>query len=616
MRGEIFESDVLVIGAGLAGERTAIEAGSQGLKVIILSLVPPRRSHSAAAQGGMQAALGNMFMSQGDSPDVHFQDTVKGADWGCDQDVVRLFVDLAPVAVRQMSYWGVPWSRVEAGPRKLADGRVIEEPREKEGLIAQRDFGGTKKWRACFAADGTGHALMYALDNVVLSLGLTVHDRVEAVSLIHDGERCYGAVVLDLRTGALRIYLARATVIATGGYGRIYKHSTNVPINEGSGIAIAQETGVVPLGNMEAVQFHPTAVPPGDVLVSEACRGDGGYLLDRDGHRFMPDYEPEKKELASRDVVSRRMMTHIRKGKGVESPYGPHLWLDIRHLGKKHIETNLREVAAFCRDFMGIDPVHELIPVRPAQHYGMGGIRTDIRGRAYGLKGLYAAGEASCWDLHGFNRLGGNSVAETIVMGMVVGRQVAEDLESFDGWGLGKGVHALARQAWQRVEERVKKLGGGGKERVNELRNQMAEILWEKVGIFRNEKDLKAAVEALRELYHRSKFLGLRSSTKFGPNPELAAALRLPGMIRLAATIAYGALERRESRGAHYREDYPRRDDQNWLRRTLARWPEGADLPVLSYEPVRITELPPGDRGYGEVREAKLREESLCRLGN
>lgn len=604
MRNDVIATDILVIGAGLAGERTAIEVASHGLRVIILSLVPPRRSHSTAAQGGMQGALGNMFMSQGDSPDLHFQDTVRGADWGCDQDVVRLFVNLAPIAVRQMAHWGVPWSRVEPGPRKLADSRIIEELKEKEGLIAARDFGGSKKWRACFASDGTGHALMYTLDNMALRLGLEIHDRVEAVSLVHDGELCYGTVVLDLRTGQLRTYLARATVIATGGFGRIYGHSTNAVINEGTGMAIAQDTGVVPLSNMEAVQFHPTGVVPGDILVSEACRGDGGYLRDKDEHRFMPDYEPEKKELASRDVVSRRMMRHIRNGKGVESPYGPHLWLDIRHLGKQHIEVNLREVATICRDFLGIDPVKQLIPVRPTQHYSMGGIRTDIGGRAYGLSGLYAVGETACWDMHGFNRLGGNSVAETIVMGMVVGTQIARDVESANDFPSRGATEAWAKDAQGQVEERIHKLASGGREHVHDLRNRMSEILMEKVGIFRDERDLTTAVEELQELYHRARFLGLRSS-KYGANPELPAALRLPGMVRLAITLAYGALQRTESRGSHYREDYPRRDDVNWLKRTLARWLCGAGLPELTYEPIRITEMPPGERGYGEAQTVK-----------
>ncbi|MGB6838123.1 MAG: fumarate reductase flavoprotein subunit [Dehalococcoidia bacterium] len=596
-------TDVLVIGAGLAGERTAVEAAARGCRVIMTSLVPPRRSHSSAAQGGMQAALGNVVKGYDDSPDVHFEDTVKGADWGCNQDVARCFVNLAPIAVRQMAWWGVPWSRVVAGPRELPGGEVIEEPPEKEGLIAARAFGGTKKWRACFCSDGTGHSLLYTLDNVALQLGVDVHDRAEALALIHDGERCYGAIVRDLRTGELRAYVARATVIATGGYGRIYGHSTNAVINDGTGMAIALDTGVVPLGNMEAVQFHPTGVVPGDILVTEGCRGDGGYLLDKNEHRFMLDYEPEKKELASRDVVSRRMVHHIRQGYGVDSPYGPHLWLDIRHLGQDHIEKNLRDVAEICRDFLGVDPIHELIPVRPTQHYSMGGVRTDIDGRAYGLAGLYAAGEAACWDLHGFNRLGGNSVAETIVMGSVVGGSVARDIAS-SGFRLPQGV---VRSATLQVEERLRRLASYGVEYVYDLRDRMSEILMEKVGVFRNGLQLREAVDELVELQERAARLGLRSVGR-GPNPEVAAALRLPGMIRLAITIAYGALERTESRGSHYREDFPSRDDDEWLKRTLATWPSRAHLPHLDYESVKITELPPGERGYGEAQATARKE--------
>ena len=596
-------TDVLVIGAGLAGERTAVEAAAHGLQVIMLSLVPPRRSHSVAAQGGMQAALGNTAMNVGDSPDVHFEDTVKGADWGCNQDVVRLFVTLAPVAVRQMAHWGVPWTRVVPGPRRLPSGQVVEESPEKEGLISARSFGGTKKWRACFCSDGTGHSLLYTMDNVALELGVQVHDRTEALALIHDGDRCYGAIVRDLRNGELRTYLARSTVIATGGYGRIYGLSTNAVINEGTGMAIALDTGVIPLGNMEAVQFHPTGTVPADILVTEGCRGDGGYLLDKDGQRFMLEYEPEKKELASRDVVSRRMVHHMRQGYGVESPYGPHLWLDIRHLGQEHIETYLRDVAEICRDFLGVDPVHELIPVRPTQHYSMGGIRTDIGGRAYGLAGLYAAGEAACWGLHGFNRLGGNSMAETVVTGMVVGKSISQDLANSDF----SFSDAAVRSARMQVEQRLRALASYGLEYVYDLRQQMSDILLEKVGVFRNGPHLLEAVEELQELQERAEHLGLRSSGR-GPDPEVSACLRLPGMIRLATTIAYGALQRTESRGSHYREDYPARDDVLWLRRTLATWAPGADLPRLSYEPVKITELPPGERGYGEARDAARKE--------
>lgn len=590
-------TDVLIVGAGLAGERAAIEAATHGLEVTILSLVPPRRSHSTAAQGGMQASLGNSAMGKGDNTDVHFADTVKGSDWGCDQEVARIFVENAPIAVRQMSYWGVPWNRVVAGKKTLPDGREIEDTKDKEGLITARDFGGTAKWRTCYTSDGAGHTLQYAMDSVVVKLGITVHDRTEAIALIHDGETCKGVVARCLRTGELRIYLAKTTVIATGGYGRLYGASTNAVINEGSGMFIALNTGLVPLGNMEAVQFHPTGMVPVWILITEGARGDGGYLLDKNHYRFMPDYEPKKKELASRDVVSRRMIQHIRKGYGVDSPYGPHLWLDIRHLGAKHINTNLREIANICKNFNGIDPVNALIPVRPTQHYSMGGVRTNKDGAAYGLKGLFAVGEASCWDLHGFNRLGGNSLAETIVSGMVVGKKIAE-------YTLGATLDYNYSQVLDFVkqeEQRINNLitGKQGKENVYAIRKEMEQTLMDYVGIFRNGPDLQKAVDKLQELYRRSLKIGLRSDGKWA-NPELATALRMPGMLKLALCISYGALNRTESRGSHAREDYPKRDDTNWLKRTLAYWKEGSDLPKLDYEPVKITELPPGDRGYGE----------------
>ncbi|MCF6093457.1 fumarate reductase flavoprotein subunit [Microaerobacter geothermalis] len=595
---DIFSSDVLVVGAGLAGERAAVAAAEKGLNVIILSLVPPRRSHSTAAQGGMQASLGNSAKGLGDSPDVHFVDTVKGSDWGCEQDVARIFVENAPIAVRQMSYWGVPWNRVVAGKKILHDGTEIEDSPEKEGLITARDFGGTAKWRTCYTSDGTGHTLQFVMDSIVIKLGITVHDRTEAISIIHDGDRCYGVVARCLRTGKLRVYTAKSTVIATGGYGRLYGASTNAIINEGSGMFIAQETGVVPLGNMEAVQFHPTGIVPSWILVTEGARGDGGYLRDKNLHRFMPDYEPVKKELASRDVVSRRMMQHIRKGYGVESPYGEHLWLDIRHLGEKHINTNLREIANICRNFAGIDPVHDLIPVRPTQHYSMGGIRTNAQGMAYGLEGLFAIGEAACWDLHGFNRLGGNSLAETVVAGMVIGEEIAKYTKDASYNVSTKLLDEFVGQQEDRIDALISNRNGS--ENVYEIRREMEKTLSTYVGIFRNGKDLQTAVNKLDELYQRSLKVGIRSGGK-GADPELASALRIKGMVRLAYCIAAGALNRTESRGSHFREDYPKRDDANWLKRTLAYWPVGASKPELKYEPVKITELPPGDRGYGEA---------------
>ena len=392
---ETILTDVLCIGAGLAGERVAIEVATGGFSAICLSIVPPRRSHSSAAQGGMQAALGNCIMGEGDGPDVHFQDTVKGSDWGADQEVVRLFVDRAPEAVREMAFWGLPWNRVVPGRSTyFKGGKEFEkvEATEKEGLITARDFGGTAKWRTCYTSDGTGHTLLYTMDNKVVELGVSVHDRTEAIGLIHDGVTCTGAVVRCLKTGALRVYLAKATVIATGGYGRIYRETTNAVINDGGGAIIALDTGVVPLGNPEAIQFHPTGIVPTNILVTEGCRGDGGTLLDVNEERFMDEYEPEKAELASRDVVSRWMTHHIRRGLGVKSPYGDHLWLDIRHLGAQHIKTKLREVEEICNNFLGIDPISQLIPVRPAQHYSMAGVRTNRDGAAYGLKGLFAVG--------------------------------------------------------------------------------------------------------------------------------------------------------------------------------------------------------------------------------
>lgn len=594
---DVFTSDVLIVGAGLAGERAAVEAASQGLQVTILSLVPPRRSHSSAAQGGMQASLGNSSMGNGDNPDVHFADTVKGSDWGCDQEVARMFAETAPIAVRQMSYWGVPWNRIVPGTR-MYEGVEITEEAEKEGLITARNFGGTAKWRTCYTSDGTGHTLLYTMDSIVIKMGITVHDRTEALSLIHDGFRCIGVVARCLRTGKLRVYTAKSTVIATGGYGRLYGASTNAVINEGNGMFIALETGIVPLGNMEAVQFHPTGIVPSWILITEGARGDGGHLLDKNHHRFMPDYEPKKKELASRDVVSRRIMQHIRKGNGIESPYGSHVWLDIRHLGEKHINTNLREIAIICRSFTGIDPVHDLIPVRPTQHYSMGGVRTNKDGMAYGLEGLFAIGEAACWDLHGFNRLGGNSLAETIVAGMIVGDKIAKYTKD-----ASYNVNSALVDEHVRIQEdRIQGLisSRNGKENVFELRKEMEKVLSENVGIFRSEEPLKKAVTELHQLHERSLRVGLRSGGQ-GADPELAAALRINGMIRLAYCIAQGAFNRKESRGSHYREDFPKRDDENWLKRTLAYWPVGANQPILKYEDVKCPELPPGDRGYGEA---------------
>ncbi|MGR6503924.1 fumarate reductase flavoprotein subunit [Shewanella sp. Koi 1] len=598
---KLIYTDSLVVGAGLAGLRVAIASKERGLDTLVLSLIPAKRSHSAAAQGGMQASLGNAVKGMGDDEDVHFQDTVKGSDWGCDQEVARMFAHCAPKAVRELANWGVPWTRVTAGPRDVivnAQKVTLQEAEEAHGLINARDFGGTKKWRTCYTADGTGHSLLYAMDNKAISMDIPVHERVEALAIIHDGQRCHGVIARCLISGELRAYVAKSTTIATGGYGRIYEVSTNAIICEGIGQALALETGVATLGNMEAVQFHPTAIVPVGILTTEGCRGDGGLLRDKDGYRFMPDYEPEKKELASRDVVSRRMTEHMRKGKGVDSPYGPHLWLDITLLGRKHIETNLREVQEICENFLGIDPAKDWIPVRPTQHYSMGGIRTKATGESPQLKGLFSVGEAACWDMHGFNRLGGNSLAETVVGGMIIGKYVADFCESNSLEIDTQLAEKFMRQVQTEIDTLV---DGEGHESPFELKREMQRIMMDYVGIFRNGPELDKAVTELKALLERSRKLGVKCKKRHA-NPELVEALRVKRMLKVALTVACGAAARTESRGAHAREDYPQRNDRDWLNRTLASWPDAEALaPVLSYEPLDVMkmELPPGYRGYG-----------------
>ncbi|EAK7749068.1 fumarate reductase flavoprotein subunit [Campylobacter jejuni] len=598
-------SDALVIGGGLAGLRAAIEVAKSGQSVILLSICPVKRSHSAAVQGGMQASLANGAKGEGDNEDLHFADTVKGSDWGCDQEVARMFAQTAPKAVRELAAWGVPWTRVTKGPRTVvinAQKTVIEEKEEAHGLINARDFGGTKKWRTCYIADATGHCMLYGVANEAIKHQVKIIDRMEAVRIIHDGKKCLGVIARDLTNGQLIAYIARGTMIATGGYGRIYKQTTNAVICEGTGAAIALETGLCRLSNMEAVQFHPTPIVPSGILLTEGCRGDGGILRDVDGYRFMPDYEPEKKELASRDVVSRRMMEHIRKGKGVKSPYGDHLWLDISILGRAHVEKNLRDVQDICKTFNGIDPADEgpkgWAPVLPMQHYSMGGIRTKPTGESQWLNGLFACGEAACWDMHGFNRLGGNSCAETVVAGMIVGDYFADYCKNNGEVIDTNVVKDFLTKEYQYLKSLVDK---EGKHNVFEIKNRMKEIMWDKVAIFRTGEGLKEAVDELEKLYKDSQDVKVHCKELDCANPELEEAYRVPRMLKIALCVAYGALLRTESRGAHYREDYPKRDDLNWMKRTNTFWVEGETLPRIEYEELDIMkmEIPPAFRGYG-----------------
>ena len=512
-----------------------------------------------------------------------------------------MFVNTSPKAVRELAAWGVPWSRITPGDRQViinGEKVTITERKEAAGLVAQRDFGGTKKWRTCYVSDCTGHSMLNAVSDRIIAEQVPVIERVEALSLIHDGKRCYGAIVRCLITGELMAYVSKATAIATGGAGRIYRVTTNAVICEGTGYDLALETGVASLGNMEAIQFHPTGIFPAGILVTEGCRGDGGLLRDVDGHRFMPDVEPEKKELASRDVVSRRMEERIAQGKGVKSRFGEHIWLDITLLGEHHIKHKLREVYEICHYFLGVDPTKEWVPVRPAQHYTMGGVRTKPTGESPTLKGLFAAGEAACWDMHGFNRLGGNSVAETVVAGMIVGEFIADFCDKAEN-GIDIPT-SLIYGALAKEEARLKSfMNNGGSENAYEIRTRMQEIMTTKIGIFRKGADMESAVAELEELYKRSFKVSVKDVV--GPNPELIYAYRTQKMLRVALSVAYGALNRKESRGAHYREDFPVRNDIEWLNRTIATWKEGDTLPTLNYEKLDISkmELPPGFRGYG-----------------
>ncbi len=597
--------DSLIIGGGLAGLRSAIATTSKGLNTIVISLVPVKRSHSAAAQGGMQASLANTIMGEGDNEDVHFSDTVKGSDWGCDQEVVRMFVTTAPKAIRELASWGVPWSRIKKGEREVvinAKRTTIREKDKAHGLINARNFGGTKKWRTCYTSDATGHTMLYAVANEALKRGVVIEDKKEAISLITENGRCYGAIVRDLKSGELIAYVAKGTMIATGGYGRIYKQSTNATICKGIGHAIALNAGAK-MGNMEAVQFHPTPIVPSGILLTEGCRGDGGVLRDKDGYRFMPDYEPEKKELASRDVVSRRMMEHIRKGKGVKSPYGDHLWLDISILGREHIEKNLRDVQDISKTFNGIDPADEgekgWMPVLPMQHYSMGGIRVTPKGESVNIKGLFSCGEAACWDLHGFNRLGGNSVSETVVSGMIIGNYFADFCRENEITIDTKIIH---RELEREQNYLNSLLNLNGDKNIYDIKDRMRNIMQEKVGIFRNGKDLEEAVEELKELLKDTKNIKIENKCHL-LNPELEEAYKVPMMLKVALCVAKGARERKESRGAHYREDFPKRDDKNWLKRSITYWKNRDDLePEIEYEELDIMkmEMPPAFRGYGK----------------
>ena len=566
---DLLSHDILIIGGGLAGLRAAIEARRAGWDVAVLSKVHPLRSHSVAAQGGINAALGNSPGPVEDTWENHAFDTVKGSDYLADQDAVEIMCQDAIERVVEMEHWGVLFSRTE------------------DGKIAQRPFGGAGFPRTCYAADRTGHNLLHTLYEQVVGLQIPVYEEWYAVSLLTRDGRCIGAFAFDLFKGDIVPICAKATLLATGGYGRIYLRSTNAVINTGQGCYLALEAEV-PLEDMEFVQFHPTSLYGTNILITEGARGEGGYLYNAGGERFMKRYAPHLMELGPRDIVARSIQTEIDQGRGLEGEY---VYLDLRHLGREKIIDRLPGIWQIAVDFAGVDPILEPIPVQPAQHYSMGGIATNIDGKTL-LPGLFAAGECGCVSVHGANRLGGNSLLDTIVIGARAGKkaacEIAEERRNTPQPIFGEELEQL-RSRLQEILDRETK------EPAFLLRDEMRSTMMTQVGIFRKESDLLLARLKIRELKERLKGVGVKQKT-LAFNNELVHYLELEGMLHVAEVIVESALVRKESRGSHFRVDFPTRDDEHWLRHTLAY--RTADGLRLEFKPVTITRYPPVERTY------------------
>src|SRR5262245_31213807 len=573
--------DVVIIGGGGAGLRAAIAVAEANprFSVAIVSKVYPMRSHTVSAEGGAAGAIRG-----DDSRDEQAYDTISGGDWLCDQDAVEAFVREAPQELMQLEHWGCPWSR------------------EPDGHIAVRAFGGMKKMRTWFAADKTGFHMLHALFQTTLKYEpITRYDEWFVTKLLIDDGRVQGVVALELMSGRIQAITAKAVIICTGGCGRIFPFTTNANIKNGDGMALAYRAGA-PLKDMEFVQYHPTGLPFTGILITEAARAEGGYMLNKDGYRYLQDYDlgtPTPKpvlrnmELGPRDRLSQCFVKEEEKGRTLEGPYGHYVHLDIRHLGEKIIDTKLPFVRELCLKYVGIDPVKEMIPVRPVVHYMMGGVHTDING-ATPLAGLYAAGEAACVSINGANRLGSNSLSECLVFGARAGQ--AAGAFAVEQAGPGPSLDAQADDERRRIEDGLLRKSGG-KERIATLRTEMHQIMEESAGIYRTEMMLKEASGKHKRLQERSQNLSLDDSSHTF-NTELTAALELSYMLDLAQTIVQSALERRESRGSHQRTDYPQRDDERFLAHSLAYRAEDGS-PRLEYRPVTITRWPPGKRVYG-----------------
>ena len=562
--------DILIVGGGLTGLRAAVGLCDR-FNVGLISKVYPTRSHSIAAQGGINAALTNNPDSRDDSWEKHTYDTIKGSDFLADQDAVEIMCKEAIKIVYEMEHWGCPFSRFP------------------DGTIAQRPFGGAGYPRTCYCTDITGHALLNTLYERAVAKGVKIYPEWFVAALCIEGGRCHGVIALDQTRGELIPVAADATFFGTGGYGRVYQHSTNALINNGSGIGMAYAAGA-PLKDMEFVQFHPTSLIGTNILMTEGCRGEGGYLFNNQHERFMQRYVPSAMELAPRDIVSRCIQTEINEGRGFDHPLGKYIQLDIRHLGEKKILERLPGIRNICIDFIGIDPVLEPIPIMPCQHYSMGGI--DVNERcASDIRGLYAGGECACVSVHGANRLGGNSLLETIVFGKVAARAITEDLPH-----LPPPDQKPLLRLKEEVEEKMRRLTEPGRERPYRLQADLGAVMNEKVGIFRTRTELEQALESVNGFKERYRDIGV-SSPVWHMNYELTVALELEYMLEVSHTIILGALLREESRGAHYRSDFSTRNDRDWLKHTIAsRGSDGA--PVISFKDVVITRYQPVERKY------------------
>ena len=573
------QHDVLVIGGGGAGLRAAIAAAEESgrLSIAVLSKVYPMRSHTVSAEGGTAAV-----MRENDSLDTHAKDTIFGSDFLADQDVVEAFVKEAPGEVIQLEHWGCPWSR------------------DPDGRVSVRPFGGMTVNRTLYAADKTGFHMLHALFQTSLKYDQIVrYDEWFATSLLVEDGRVCGVAAVNVLDGTVGAITAKAVIICTGGGGRVFPFTTNAAIKTGDGMALAYRAGA-PLKDMEFVQYHPTGLPGTGILITEAARGEGGHLKNKDGYRYLQDYglgpatdKPvhRKMELGPRDILSRCHMQEYQKGRTFEGPYGHYVHLDLRHLGEKLIDKNLPFVRELAKNYVGIDPVYEPIPVRPVVHYMMGGISTDITAKTP-LEGLYAAGEAACVSINGANRLGSNSLTELLVFGTRAGRSAAR--------------HALERPAVkanpvaQLVSDERKRLDSrflkaDGRERIADIREAMQKAMEEGCGIYRERATMEATCKTLRELRGRFARIGL-SDRDAVFNTELIAALELDSMLDVAETVANSALLREESRGSHTRTDFPKRDDARFLKHSLAyRTPDG---PRIDYLPVTITRWPPEERKY------------------